>query len=107
MKAMVFHKYGNPADVLRQVELEKPTPKKDEVLLKVHTTPVNDYDWSMVRGKPSIYRLMYGLFRPKYNIPGMEVAGTIEGLGPGATDFKVGDDVYGDIFEFGFGNFEA
>ena len=66
---------------------------------------MNDYDWSMVRGKPYLYRLMFGIIKPKRKIPGMELAGIIEALGTNATSFKVGDAVYGDISEYGFGSF--
>lgn len=104
MKAIHCSSYG-PAENLKLVEVDKPTPKTDEVLIKVHCSAVNDYDWSMVRGKPGIYRLFFGLFRPKRPIPGMELSGTIEELGAGARKFKVGDEVYGDISDYGFGSF--
>ncbi|MGB5289469.1 MAG: NAD(P)-dependent alcohol dehydrogenase, partial [Ignavibacteriaceae bacterium] len=60
---------------------------------------------SMVRGKPYLYRLMFGIIKPKRKIPGMELAGIIEELGTNATSFKVGDAVYGDISGYGFGSF--
>jgi NADPH:quinone reductase-like Zn-dependent oxidoreductase len=75
------------------------------VLVKVHATSINDIDWSMVRGKPHIYRLLFGVGKPKFKIPGAEVAGIVEALGAGATGFKVGDRVYGDLSESGFGGF--
>lgn len=80
-------------------------PGEKEVLVKIHATAINDYDWSMVRGKPYLYRLMFGFLKPKYPVPGMELAGTVEAIGPGATNFKPGDAVYGDISEYGFGSF--
>lgn len=104
MKAAVFTKYGSP-NVLQIKEVEKPSPKENEVLIKIFATAVNDYDWSMVRGKPYLYRLMYGILKPKRQIPGMELSGVIEALGANATLFKVGDAVYGDISNYGFGSF--
>ncbi|MGB5528521.1 MAG: NAD(P)-dependent alcohol dehydrogenase [Ignavibacteriaceae bacterium] len=104
MKAIICTKYG-PPEVLQLKEVEKPTPKENEVLVKVIATAVNDYEWSMVRGKPYLYRLMFGIIKPKRKIPGMELAGIIEELGTNATSFKVGDAVYGDISGYGFGSF--
>ncbi|MBT8293382.1 MAG: NAD(P)-dependent alcohol dehydrogenase [Eudoraea sp.] len=104
MKALVFTKYGSP-EVLQLKEIEKPTPKENEVLVEIHATAVNDYDWSMIRGKPYLYRLLFGLLKPKHQIPGMELSGTIVALGTNAELFKVGDAVYGDISTYGFGGF--
>lgn len=102
MQAIILERYGSP-EVLQLKEVPRPTPGKNEVLIKIHATAINDYDWSMVRGKPYAYRLLFGLFKPKHAIPGMEVAGTVEALGENATTFKVGDPVYGDTSEYGFG----
>lgn len=66
---------------------------------------MNDYDWSLVRGKPYLYRLLFGIVKPKRQIPGMELSGVIEDLGKNAKSFKVGDAVYGDISGYGFGSF--
>lgn len=104
MRALVFTKYGSP-EVLQLKEIAKPTPKENEVLVKIHTTAVNDYDWSLIRGKPYLLRLLYGVLRPKHQIPGMELAGTVEALGTNANSFKIGDAVYGDISQYGFGSF--
>lgn len=104
MKAIVLLKYGIK-DVLHLKEIAKPTPKENEVLIKIFATAVNDYDWSLMRGKPYLYRLMFGLVKPKKQIPGMELAGVIEAVGDGAKLFKAGDAVYGDISEYGFGSF--
>lgn len=104
MKAVVYNRYGTP-DVMAVRELPRPEPKAGEVLVKVHATTVNDWDWSLVRGKPYPYRLMSGLLRPKISILGAEVAGTVETLGEGVTQFVPGDQVYGDISEAGFGGF--
>ena len=104
MKAMVFTKYGSP-DVLQLKEVAKPTPKDDEVLIKVHATSVNDWDWGLVRGKPFYIRLFGGLTKPNVNIPGVDIAGQIEAVGKNATKFQPGGDVYGDLSECGFGGF--
>ncbi len=104
MKAMICSRYGSPGQLQLQ-EVPIPSPKPHEVLVKVRATAVNDYDWGMVRGKPYLYRLLFGLLKPKHPVPGMELAGTVAALGAGASSFKVGDAVYGDISEHGFGSF--
>ncbi|SNT07387.1 NADPH:quinone reductase [Ekhidna lutea] len=104
MKAIVCKSYG-PTSQLQLKEVEKPTPKSKEVLIKVHFSAVNDYDWSMVRGEPKLYRLLFGLFKPKHPIPGMELSGVVESCGEDVTKFNVGDAVYGDISAHGFGSF--
>lgn len=107
MKAYSIKNYGEPAEVLRLIETNKPEPKDSEVLVKVCATAINDYDWCITTGKPLAYRLIFGIFSPKkkLRIPGMEVAGIVEQVGNNSTKFKVGDAVYGDISEFGFGSF--
>ena len=102
MKAIVLREYGS-TDLLRIEDVERPVPKEDEVLIRVLAAAVNDYDWSMVRGKPYLYRLMYGLTRPRNKIPGMEVSGVVESLGPEVRAFDEGDEVFGDTSEYGFG----
>ncbi len=104
IKAIVLLRYGSTADLTLQ-EIAKPAPKDDEVLVRVHATSVNDIDWSFMRGKPYIYRLMFGVLRPKVSILGAEVAGTVEAVGSGASRFAPEDRVYGDICEAGLGGF--
>ncbi len=104
MKAIVLTRYGSP-NVLQFREVAKPEPGEDEVLVKIRATAVNDWDWCFVRGKPYLYRLMFGLMRPRVAVLGAEVAGTVEATGNGATNFQPGDHVYGDISEAGFGGF--
>jgi len=104
MKAIVVNKYGGP-EHFQLKDVDKPTPKEDEVLIKIHATAVNDYDWCLMTGKPYLYRLMFGLIKPNNQIPGMELSGVIEALGEKAASFKVGDAVYGDISDYGFGSF--
>lgn len=105
MKAFTFYRYGNPESVLKLNEVPKPTHSENEILLKVKAAAINDYDWSLVRGKPFLYRLMFGLVKPKKPIPGMELSGVIEAVGSKVTTFKPGDQVYGDISDDRFGAF--
>ena len=104
MKAIVLTKYGE-SDVLQLQEVKKPTPSDDEVLVKVHATSVNDWDWCLMRGTPFYIRLLCGFFKPKIHIPGAEIAGIVEVVGENVTKFQPGDAVYGDISECGFGGF--
>lgn len=104
MKAIYCTKYGMPSD-LQLMEINKPAPAKNELLIKVKATTINDYDWCLVRGKPAAYRLLFGLRKPKNPVPGMELAGVVEAVGSDVTLFKPGDEVYGDISNYGFGSF--
>ena len=104
MKAVVLNSYGTP-ESLKVKNVSQPVPQGREILIKIHAAAVNDYDWAFVRGEPYIYRLLFGIFKPKFPIPGMEISGTVEALGEEATAWEVGDEVYGDISEFGFGGF--
>ena len=102
MKAIVAYKYGSP-DQLQLHDIEKPVPGENEILVKIRASTVNDFDWSLVRGKPFVYRLLFGLLKPKSPIPGIELAGTVEATGKNVTAFREGDRVYGDISERGWG----
>lgn len=104
MKAIFCSHYTSP-EKLEAKEVPTPIPAKHEVLVKIHATAINDYDWGMVRGKPYLYRLIFGIRKPRRPIPGMELSGVIKDIGEGVTKFKKGDAVYGDISEFGFGSF--
>jgi len=104
VQAIVFTKYG-PPEQLKLREVPKPVPKEDEVLIKIHATAINDWDWSLVRGEPYIYRLLFGILKPKNHIPGIELSGTIVAVGSNVSTFKEGDEVYGDISEYGWGSF--
>ncbi len=95
MKAIVCPRYG-PPDVLKLTEVEKPTPKDDEVLVEVHAASVNAADWHIMRGKPSMMRLMgVGLLKPKNKILGSDIAGRVEAVGRDVTRFQPGDVVFG------------
>ena len=94
MKAIIYTKYGSP-DVLQLKEVEKPTPKDNEVLIRVHATTVNRTDCATIRAKPFFMRIVTGLFKPKKQIPGTEFAGEIEAVGKSVSSLKVGDKVFG------------
>jgi len=97
MKAIVYTKYGSP-DVLQLKEVEKPIPKDDEVLVKVHAASINSWDWDMLTGRPLEYRLMSGLLEPKKTkILGCDIAGRVEAVGKNAKQFHRDDDVFGDL----------
>ncbi len=104
MKAIVYTKYG-PPDVLKLEEVEKPTPREDEVLIKVHAASINDWDWELLRGKPFVNRLLFGLLKPKIKILGVDIAGRVESVGRNVKQFQPGDEVFGDISGCGWGGF--
>ena len=95
MKAAIYTSYG-PPDVVRITEVEKPVPKDDEVLIKVRAASVNPLDWRLMKGKPAILRLFFGLRKPRFGRPGVDVAGEVEAVGRNVTQFKPGDAVFGD-----------
>ena len=94
MKAIICTKYG-PPEMLQFQDVAKPTPKDDEVLVKIQAAVVTPSDCAFRKADPFIIRLMYGLMQPKFSIPGVEFAGQIEALGKAVTQFKQGDPVYG------------
>lgn len=96
MKAMVQSRFGAPADVLQLADVETPTAAEGEVLVRVHASSANPWDWHFIRGEPLFMRLgPGGLRRPRHPIPGGDLAGVVEQVGADAGDFKVGDEVYG------------
>lgn len=95
MKAMICPRYGSP-DVLVLREVEKPSPKKDEVLIQIHATSLNSRDLRMLRANPFFMRLMPGgLSRPKNKVLGADVAGRVEAVGGYVKQFQPGDEVFG------------
>ena len=104
MKAIVYTQYGSP-DVLQLKTVEKPTPKDNEVLIKVHAASVNAADLHYLRGTPYVFRFACGLPKPKNPLLGADVAGRIEGVGKNVTQFHVGDEVFGDLSDYGRGTF--
>jgi len=104
MKAIIYEKYG-PPDVLKVTDVEKPQPEDGEVLVKVHAASLNFGDNVLLRGKPLIGRLWSGPFKPKYKILGTDIAGQVEAVGGNVRELKVGDAVFGDISQHGFGAF--
>ena len=105
MKAIIYTKYGSP-EVLRLEEVEKPIPMDNEVLIKVHASSLNSYDWRLLTATPFLVRLMGGgLLKPKNKILGADIAGRVEAVGRNVTRFQPGDDVFGDLAASGCGGF--
>jgi NADPH:quinone reductase-like Zn-dependent oxidoreductase len=105
MKAIVYHNYGSP-DVLRLEDVPKPIPGDDEVLVKVHAVSINSWDWDMLTGKPFEYRFFSGFLKPKSTmIHGCDIAGKVEAVGKNIKHLHVGDEVFGDLSEGGWGAF--
>lgn len=104
MQAVVYRKYGG-SEQLKLAELPIPTPKPDEVRIKVKAASVNSWDWDQLVGKPFVVRLIGGLFRPTKPVLGFDVAGVIDALGAKVEGFQLGDEVFGDISEYGWGAF--
>ncbi|MGG7620502.1 NAD(P)-dependent alcohol dehydrogenase [Bacillus coreaensis] len=104
MQAVVCTKYGN-SDVLLLKEVHKPVPKDEEVLVKIHASSVNYGNLVLLKGEPYLARLAFGLFKPKYSIPGGDIAGEVESIGTGVKQFQPGDEVFGDLSAYGWGGF--
>lgn len=105
MKAIVRDKYGGP-EVLRVDDIPVPMPQAGEVRVRVRAASVNAGDWRLLRADPFLVRLMVGgLLRPVHRVLGFDVAGEVEAVGPDVHQFRVGDAVFGDLSEHGFGGF--
>ncbi len=100
MKAIVCTKYG-PPDVLQLKEVERPTPKEGEVLVRVHASSLNGADLETLRGD-FIVRMVAPL-RPTYKILGTDIAGRVEAVGRSVKQFQPGDEIWGDLTEYGWG----
>jgi NADPH:quinone reductase-like Zn-dependent oxidoreductase len=107
MKAIVSEQYGRP-DILKLREVEKPAPKEGEALVKVGAASVNAYDWHLLTADIFLVRMMGGgLLKPKFSIPGADVAGIVESVGPDVEQFRPGDEVYGEISHGSFAEYVA
>jgi len=104
MKAFVSERYG-PPEMLRIADVEKPSPAADQALVKVLAVSVNPADWRSMRAKPLFARATMGLLRPKHRILGGDIAGRVEAVGGGVTQFKPGDEVYANLLDHGYGGF--
>ncbi len=101
MRAAGYFKYG-PPEVVKIIELPKPSPKKNEVLVKIHYSTVNRTDTGIRMAEYLIGRFVFGLFKPKQNVLGSEFSGTIESIGNDVKEYKVGDRVFGlSTYKFG------
>lgn len=105
MQAITYYAYGS-VDNLQLEEVEIPEPTSKEVRIKVHATSINSWDWDLLQGAPFYVRLAGGgLKQPKKKIMGCDVAGVVESVGAEVENLKVGDKVFGDISEYGWGGF--
>ena len=94
MKAIVYEGFGSP-DILQCQDIEKPTPRENEFLIKVRAASINPLDWKVMKGGPFLVRILLGLGKPKIKRPGVDVAGEVEAIGRSVTQFKAGDEVFG------------
>lgn len=104
MKVFTRSEYGSP-DVLRLVEMPTPTPQGDEVLVEIHAASVNMADVDYLMGRPKIARLGTGRKRPRNSGLGLDLAGRVVAIGDQVSDLVPGDEVFGDLTDFGFGAF--
>lgn len=104
MHAITYYQYGSP-NQLQWTEMPKPAPKKGEVLVQVKAASLNSWDLDNLRGNTLLVRLISGLFKPRYPIPGADIAGVVVETGLDTRDFRVGDEVFGDLAEVKFRGF--
>jgi NADPH:quinone reductase-like Zn-dependent oxidoreductase len=104
MNAVVSAHYGS-FEVLKLQHIERPIPREGEVLIRVHAASLNAADAHILSGKPFLLRLSYGLFRPKYPVLGADIAGRVEAVGNKVTQFRPGDEVFGDLSSSALGGF--
>lgn len=94
MKAVAQRRYG-PPEVLEYTDVPRPVAGDGDVLIGVRAASVHLGDYFVMTGVPHIVRLAFGLRRPRYPIPGRDVAGVVEAVGPAVTDLEPGDEVFG------------
>ncbi|WP_058309099.1 NAD(P)-dependent alcohol dehydrogenase [Gracilibacillus massiliensis] len=104
MKAIVYEKYGS-TDVLKLREVDNPVIEDHQVQVRIHAASLNYGNLLMVKGKPLVARLSYGLLKPRHVIPGGDIAGEVEAVGKAVKQFRAGDKVFGDLANFGWGGF--
>jgi 2-desacetyl-2-hydroxyethyl bacteriochlorophyllide A dehydrogenase len=104
MKAIISERYGGP-ETLKLSEVTTPKPKENQVLVRVRTSSINFGNYVLLSGKPRLARLVFGLMKPKFPIPGGDMAGIVEAVGANVTQFQAGDEVFGDLSSSGFGAF--
>jgi NADPH:quinone reductase-like Zn-dependent oxidoreductase len=104
MKAWVRDSYGSP-DVLELMEVARPIIGDDEVLVRIRASSLNQADLDYLYGKPFLTRMGTGLRKPRNRGLGLDVAGQVEAVGRGVTGFRPGDEVFGDLTQFGYGAF--
>jgi NADPH:quinone reductase-like Zn-dependent oxidoreductase len=102
MKAIICPQYGLP-NVLQIQEVTKPSPQKNEILIKIKATAVNSADWRLRKADPFAIRLFFGFNKPKASILGGVLSGVVEAIGENVQKFKVGDEVFGSSAMVGFG----
>lgn len=102
MKSYIREVYGGP-EVLQLKELPTPSPKANEVLIKVRSASINPADWRLLRADPFLVRLMMGLFKPNYKLLGGDMSGEITEIGSEINQWQVGDEVVSDIMKYGMG----
>ncbi len=104
MRAITFYEYGSPS-VLKVEERPDPVAGPGQVLVRVRACSMNAADWHILRADPFLARLAVGLFKPRRNVLGCDLAGVVEAVGTGVTRFKVGDEVMGELGSSGWGAF--
>src|SRR5262245_31839903 len=94
MRAVEFERYGGP-EVLAVREVERPAAGDSQVLVRIHAASVNPLDWHRMRGRPLLMRAGGGRLRPPLSGLGADLAGVVEEVGPGVTEFAPGDEIMG------------
>ena len=94
MQAIVQDRYGS-AEVLQARDIKRPEIADDEVLVRVHAASIHIGDWVLMTGVPYVMRMMTGLGKPKNRVPGTDIAGTVEAVGPQVKSLRPGDEVFG------------